>query len=81
VKLATDRSVLEAVEFETADPALRGEITITISLAAANGGTEVLAVHDGLPPGVSAADSEVGWRQALLRTRTARGVTKHGSNL
>jgi len=29
----------------------RGEMTITISLADADGGTDVLAVHDGLPRG------------------------------
>jgi hypothetical protein len=67
VKLVTDEQVVEAVEFETADPALRGEMTITIGLADADGGTEVLAVHDGLPPGVSAADNEVGWRQASAK--------------
>jgi hypothetical protein len=33
------------VEFETADPAVQGEMTITITLAEAGGGTEVLAVH------------------------------------
>lgn len=55
------------VEFETADAALRGEMTITISLADADGGTDVLAVHDGLPPGVSTADNEIGWREALAK--------------
>lgn len=58
------------VEFETADPALRGEMTVTITLADADGGTEVLAVHDGLPHGVSPADNEVGWREALGKLAT-----------
>ena len=49
VKLVPNERVVEAVEFETADPTLRGQMTITITLADANGGTEVLAVHDGLP--------------------------------
>jgi hypothetical protein len=31
----------------------------------ADGDTHVLAVHDGLPPGVSPADNEAGWREAL----------------
>ena len=45
---------------------MRGEMTITISLADADGGgTDVLAVHDGLPPGVPTADNEAGWREAL----------------
>ena len=54
VKLVPNEQVVEVVEFETADPALRGEMTITITLADADGGTDVLAVHDGLPPGVVA---------------------------
>ena len=41
---------------------------ITISLADADGsGTDVLAVHDGLPPGVPIADNDAGWREALAR--------------
>jgi uncharacterized protein YndB with AHSA1/START domain len=49
VKLVQNEQVVEVVEFETADPALRGEMTITITLEDADGGTDVLAVHDGLP--------------------------------
>src|SRR5882724_9782568 len=60
VKLVPNEQVVEVVEFETADPALRGEMTITISLSDADGGTEVLAVHDGLPSGLSTADNEAG---------------------
>lgn len=67
VKLVPDEEVVEAVEFETADPALRGEMTITITLADADGGTEILAVHDDLPPGVPAADNEAGWRSSLAK--------------
>jgi len=65
VKLAPNEQVVEVVEFETADPAQRGEMTITITLSDADGGTDLLAVHDGLPPGLSAADNETGWRLSL----------------
>jgi uncharacterized protein YndB with AHSA1/START domain len=68
VKLVTNEQVVEVVEFETTDPELRGEMTITISLADADGGgTDVLALHDGLPPGVPIADNEAGWREALAK--------------
>src|SRR6266699_6964761 len=67
VNLVTNEQVVEVVEFETADPAMRGEMTITISLADAAGGTDVLAVHGQLPPGLSAADNEVGWRSSLAK--------------
>jgi uncharacterized protein YndB with AHSA1/START domain len=67
VKLVPNEQVVEVDEFETADPALRGEMTITITLADADGGTDLLAVHDGLPGGVSTADNETGWRMALAK--------------
>ena len=67
VKLVPNEQVVEVVEFETTDPSLRGEMTITIALADAEGGTDVLAVHDGLPRGVSTADNETGWRSSLAK--------------
>lgn len=67
VKLVTDEQVVEVVEFETANPAMRGEMTITFSLVDADGGTDVLAMHDGLPSGLSAADNETGWRMSLAK--------------
>lgn len=38
------------MEFETTDAAMRGEMTVTFTLNDADGGTDVLAVHDNLPP-------------------------------
>jgi uncharacterized protein YndB with AHSA1/START domain len=68
VKLVPNEQVVEVVEFETTDPAIRGEMTITITLADADGGgTDVLAVHDGLPPGLTAGDNEAGWRESLAK--------------
>jgi uncharacterized protein YndB with AHSA1/START domain len=67
VSLVPNERVVQVVEFETADPALRGEMTITITLADGDGGTDLIAVHDGLPPGLSAADNEEGWRSSLAK--------------
>jgi uncharacterized protein YndB with AHSA1/START domain len=67
VKLVPNERVVEVVEFETADPTLRGEMTITITLANADGGTEVFAAHDGLPRGLPTADNEAGWRSSLAK--------------
>jgi uncharacterized protein YndB with AHSA1/START domain len=41
------------------------ESTDTFTLTDADGGTDVLAVHDNLPPGLSPADNETGWRMSL----------------
>ncbi len=65
VALVPDEQVVRVVEFETSDPALQGEMTDTITLRDADGGTEVIGRHDGLPPGVAPADNELGWRMAL----------------
>jgi len=52
VELVPNELVVEVDEFETADPALHGEMTITITLADANGGTDLVALHEGLPSGI-----------------------------
>jgi uncharacterized protein YndB with AHSA1/START domain len=50
-KLVPNERVVEVLGFETEDPALRGEMTVTTTLADTDGGTEVTAVHEGLPRG------------------------------
>jgi uncharacterized protein YndB with AHSA1/START domain len=67
VKLVTNEQVVQVVEFETIDPTLRGEMTITYTLAEGTGGTDVFAAHNGLPPGVSPTDNEAGWRSSLAK--------------
>lgn len=69
VKLVPNEQVVEVDEFETADPALQGEMTSLITLADADGGTDPFAVHEGLPPGLSPADNETGWRMALAKLK------------
>jgi uncharacterized protein YndB with AHSA1/START domain len=66
-KLVPDRQVVEVDEFETDDPALRGAMTITITLHDSNDGTLLEAMHEQLPPGVSATDNEIGWRLSLAK--------------
>ncbi len=65
VKLVPHEQVVEVMEFETADDSMRGVMTVTFTLTEADGGTDVLAVHDNVPPGVALADNETGWRMAL----------------
>src|SRR5262245_15831057 len=47
VRLVPNEQVVEVVEFETTDPALRGEMTVTTTLMDADGGTDILGVHEG----------------------------------
>jgi uncharacterized protein YndB with AHSA1/START domain len=67
VKLVPNEQVVEALEFETDNPALRGEMIITTTLIDGEGGTDLVAVHEDLPPGLSPADNETGWRMSLAK--------------
>ena len=64
-ELVPDAKVVEVLEFETDDPDLRGEMTMTTTLTAVDGGTDVDVLHEGLPDVVPAADNELGTRIAL----------------
>jgi uncharacterized protein YndB with AHSA1/START domain len=66
VKLVPNEQLVEVDEFETDDPAFQG-MTVMITLEEAGEGTDVIAVHDGLPLGVSLADNETGWQMALAK--------------
>jgi uncharacterized protein YndB with AHSA1/START domain len=59
------RRILEAVTFESPDPAFHGEMTIDIALAPAPGGTQVTFTAANLPPGLRPEDNEAGARLSL----------------
>ena len=67
IKLVPNAQVVETTEFETDDPALQGEMTITFTLTDEDGGTHVDAVHEGLPDGVLPTDNEMGWKSSLAK--------------
>ena len=66
-RLVPDREVVEVLAFESADPAMQGEMTITYRLNDTDDGTELQAVHEGVPAGIAPADNETGWRMAFDR--------------
>lgn len=63
--LIANERVVEVMEFETSKPEMQGEMTSTIELSDEGGGTRLVALHEGLPPGVAPADNEAGWRMSL----------------
>ncbi len=68
LELVPDERVVEAVEFDTGQAAMRGEMRITTTLTdAEDGGTEIEMTFEGLPPGVRPQDNEEGTRIALER--------------
>ena len=44
---------------------MTSEVHFTYLLADAEGGTEVVGLHEDLPPGVSPDDNELGWRMSM----------------
>ncbi|MEU8600261.1 SRPBCC family protein [Streptomyces parvulus] len=66
-RLVPGERVVEVLEFESADPAFQGAMTMTTTLTDADGGTRVEVVHEGLPDAVPAADNEKGTRMALAK--------------
>ena len=67
VRLVPDTEVVQTVEFETDDPTMKGEMTITYALADAEDGADLVALHEHLPPGLSPVDNELGWRMSIER--------------
>lgn len=66
VRLVPDTEVVQAIEFETHDPTMQGEMTISYTLTDADGGGTVLVgVHENLPPGLSPGANELGWSMSL----------------
>ncbi|MCP2280666.1 Uncharacterized conserved protein YndB, AHSA1/START domain [Nocardia amikacinitolerans] len=71
VTLIPDEQVVEIIEFESDDPAAGGEMTVAVTLSdAADGGTDLVAIHEGLPSAVKPEDNELGWRLALAKLAT-----------
>ncbi len=82
LKLVPNEQVVEVVEFETKHPALRGEMTITIALADADGGTDIFAVHDGLPPGCRPPTTRpAGGRHSRNSRRSSRRARTRASSI
>jgi len=65
VRLVPDREVVQAVEFESDDPAMQSVMTITYVLVDDGDGTTVTGTHEDLPPGVAPADNELGWHMSM----------------
>ena len=66
-KLVPNEQVVEVLEFESSDPALGGEMTMTTTLSDAAGGTDVVLLQEGVPDVVPVADNETGFRMALQK--------------
>src|SRR5262245_40219863 len=65
VELSPPRKIVEAISFVTADPALLGEMLMTITIEPVTGGGEVTLLFENLPPGLRPEDNDAGARLSL----------------
>ncbi|MGW3953647.1 SRPBCC family protein [Streptomyces sp. NPDC004752] len=66
-RLVPDELIVETIEFETEDEALRGAMTLTTSLTEEDGRTEVVMFQERIPDVVPREDNELGTRMSLDR--------------
>ena len=67
VKLVPYEKIVEVIEFESQEPGFAGEMTMTVTLADVEGGTQVSLLHENVPVGVRPEDNEAGSRQSLAK--------------
>jgi uncharacterized protein YndB with AHSA1/START domain len=77
VELTPPRRIVEAITFDSADPAFKGEMSMLVTFEAEDGGTIVSILFEDIPPGIRPADNEAGTRSTL--EKLARSV-EEGAN-
>ncbi len=65
VQLVPCERIVQAVEFDSDDPELAGEMKITYPLADTSQGTQVTVLCENIPRGVRLEDNETGSRSTL----------------
>jgi uncharacterized protein YndB with AHSA1/START domain len=65
VELSRPDRIVERFRFVTKDPALFGEMTLTVTFEGVAGGTEVSLGFENLPPGLRLEDNDEGARLSL----------------
>ena len=65
VELAPPRRIVQAITFDSVDPAFSGEMIMVVTLEAEESGTRVTIVFKDIPPGIRPEDNETGTRLTL----------------
>jgi uncharacterized protein YndB with AHSA1/START domain len=67
VELTPPARIVQAIAFETADPAFAGEMTMTVTLEEVAAGTDVTIAFENIPPGIRPEDNDAGTRSSLAK--------------
>lgn len=65
VELMPPARIVEAINFDSEDPAFSGEMTMVVTLEERDGGTEVTFLFENIPPGIRPEDNDTGTRSTL----------------
>ena len=65
LELTPPRRIVQAINFDTADRAFSGEMTMVVTLEEVNDGTEVTILFENIPPGIRPEDNDAGTRSSL----------------
>lgn len=65
VELTLPSRIVEAITFDSSDPAISGEMIMEVAFEAKDGGTIVSVSCKNIPPGVRPEDNEAGTQQTL----------------
>jgi uncharacterized protein YndB with AHSA1/START domain len=65
VELTPPSKIVEAISFDSVDPAFAGEMTMEATFEERNGGTEVTIAFENIPTGIRPEDNDAGTRSSL----------------
>lgn len=79
VELTPPERIVQAIAFDTADPAFAGEMTMTVTLDEVDGGTAVTIAFANIPPGIRPEDNDAGTRSSLAKLARYLASREHAS--
>ena len=64
-ELTPQTRIVQAISFDSADPAFKGEMVMVATFSETDGGTEVTIMFENLPRGLRPEDNEAGTQSSL----------------
>jgi uncharacterized protein YndB with AHSA1/START domain len=65
VELTPPTRIVQAISFDSVDPAFSGEMTMVVTFEDKDGGTEVTILFEHIPSGIRPEDNDAGTRSSL----------------
>jgi uncharacterized protein YndB with AHSA1/START domain len=65
LELTPPARIVQAITFDSTDPAFAGEMTMIVTFEEKDGGTEVTILFEQIPPGIRPEDNDAGTRSSL----------------